>query len=116
MAACDRGDGMWFLAHEESPDVAPLVGLVVAEIDHLTEIEIGIWLAPERWGRGHARELLAVVLPIVRTRFPGVTPTAYANVDHSTSARMLTACGFRPDGTLIGRYGTPVTRFVAGRI
>jgi RimJ/RimL family protein N-acetyltransferase len=111
MAACARGDGMWFLAHD-ADDADPLVGLVVAETDHLAEIEIGIWLAPARWGRGHGRELLAVVLPVVRTRFPGVPPTAYANVDHATSARMLTAAGFRPDGTLIGRYGTPVTRFV----
>lgn len=114
MAACERGDGMWFLAHDsDRADTDALVGLVVAEVDHLTEIEIGIWLSPDRWGRGHGRELLAVVLPIVRTRFPGITPTAYANVDHSASARMLTASDFRPDGTLIGRYGTPVTRFVA---
>ncbi|WP_300007422.1 GNAT family N-acetyltransferase [Pseudonocardia sp.] len=113
MAACGRGEGMWWLAHEPQ-DADPLVGLVVAEVDHLAEIEIGIWLAPGRWGRGHGRELLAVVLPVVRTRFPGVTPTAYANVDHPASARMLTASGFHPDGTLIGRYGTEVTRFVAG--
>lgn len=60
-------------------------------------------------------ELLCVVLAMVRTTFPDVTPTAYANLGHAASARMLAAAGFRQDGTLTGRYGTLVTRFVHPR-
>jgi RimJ/RimL family protein N-acetyltransferase len=108
MACCDRGEGLWFLAR----DGDELVGLVLGELDHLAEIEIGIWLAPAHWGQGHGRALLGLLLPMVRLRFPGVLPTAYANVDHSASAAMLHAAGFTDDGMLIGRYGTEVTRFV----
>lgn len=108
LATCERGEGMWILAHESGR----LVGLVVAELDHLAEIEVGIWLTPEHWGHGYGRELLGVVLPMVRTTFPHLTPTAYANLDHTASARMLAAAGFRRDGALTGRYGTAVNRFV----
>lgn len=108
MASCERGDGLWFLARESGE----VVGLVLGELDHLAEIEIGIWLAPDHWGQGHGRALLGQLLPVVGLRFPGVRPTAYANVDHLASAAMLRAVGFVDDGTLIGRYGTEVTRFV----
>ncbi|GAA3219332.1 hypothetical protein GCM10017691_02670 [Pseudonocardia petroleophila] len=109
LASCGRGDGLWFLAR----DGDDLVGVVLGELDHLAEIEIGIWLAPDHWGQGHGRALLGLLLPVVRLRFPGVVPTAYANVDHAASAAMLRAAGFVDDGTLTGRYGTEVTRFVA---
>lgn len=109
MACCARGEGLWFLAR----DGVEVVGVVLGELDHLTEIEIGIWLAPGHWGQGHGRALLGLLLPMVRVRFPGVLPTAYANVDHAASAAMLRAAGFTDDGTLTGRYGTEVTRFVA---
>lgn len=111
MASCERGAGMWFLAR----DPAGLIGVLVAELDPDTpsEIEIGVWIAPARWGLGHARELVTAALPLVRTGFPGVTPVAYANADHGASARMLLAAGFAADGTRTGRYGTTVTRFVA---
>jgi len=108
MACCARGEGLWFLAR----DGDGLVGLVVGELDHLAEIEIGIWLAPDHWGQGHGRALLGLLLPMVRTRFPGILPTAYANVDHAASTAMLHAARFVDDGTLSGRYGTEVTRFV----
>lgn len=108
LACCERGEGLWFLAR----DGGELVGLILAELDHLAEIEIGVWLAPQHWGQGHGRALLAVLLPMVGLRFPGVRPTAYANVDHAASAAMLRAAGFTDDGTLIGRHGTEVTRFV----
>ena len=109
MACCRRGEGLWFLAR----DGDGLVGLVLGELDHLAEIEIGIWLAPDHWGQGHGRALLRLLLPMVGLRFPGVLPTAYADVDHAASAAMLRAAGFAEDGTLIGRHGTEVTRFVA---
>lgn len=109
MACCARDEGLWLIAR----DGAGVVGVVVGELDHLGEIETGVWLAPQHWGRGHGRGLLGVLLPMVRVRFPGVLPTAYANVDHAASAAMLRAAGFVEDGTLIGRHGTEVTRFVA---
>lgn len=108
MACCERGEGLWFLAR----DGDGLVGLVLGELDHLAEIEIGVWLAPGHWGQGHGRALLGLLLPMLRLRFPGVRPTAYADVDHAASAAMLRAAGFADDGTLTGRYGTEVTRFV----
>ncbi|MBW0116725.1 GNAT family N-acetyltransferase [Pseudonocardia abyssalis] len=109
LASCERGEGLWFLAR----DGGEVVGLVLGELDHLAEIEVGVWLAPDHWGQGHGRALLGLLLPMVRLRLPGVVPTAYANVDHAASAAMLRAAGFADDGTLIGRYGTEVTRFVA---
>ncbi|QJY45278.1 GNAT family N-acetyltransferase [Pseudonocardia broussonetiae] len=108
LACCERGEGLWFLARDRDE----VIGLVLGELDHLAEVEIGIWLAPEHWGRGHGRALLGTLLPVVHLRFPGVAPTAYANVDHGASAAMLRAAGFVADGTLTGRYGTEVTRFV----
>lgn len=108
MACCARGEGLWFLAR----DGGGLVGLVLAELDHLAEIEIGIWIAPDHWGQGHGRALLGLLLPVVGLRFPGLLPTAYAKVDHAASAAMLRAAGFTEDRTLVGRYGTEVTRFV----
>lgn len=108
MACCQRGEGLWFLAR----DGGEIVGLVVGELDHLTEIEIGVWLAPDHWGQGHGRALLGVLLPMLGLRFPGLLPTAYAGVDHAASAAMLRATGFTDDGTQIGRYGTEMTRFV----
>ncbi|MDN5929802.1 MAG: GNAT family N-acetyltransferase [Pseudonocardia sp.] len=107
-ACCERGEGLWFLAR----DGGEFVGLVLGELDHLAEIEIGIWLAPEHWGQGHGRALLGLLLPMIGLRFPGVRPTAYADVAHAASAAMLCAAGFVDDGRLIGRYGTEVTRFV----
>lgn len=115
MAACVRGDGIWLLAREAGAGVGGVLGVVVAEIDLETpsEAEIGVWIAPPRWGRGHARELVAAALPLLRTTFPDVTPVAYANIDHVASARMLRAAGFAEDGTRAGRHGGTVTRFVA---
>jgi RimJ/RimL family protein N-acetyltransferase len=110
LASCERGDGLWFLAREDGDVVGVVLGEV--DLDSRAEIEIGIWLAPARWGRGHGRELIGAILPVVRTRFPGIAPIAHANVDHLASAAMLRAVGFVDDGTLIGRYGTAVTRFV----
>lgn len=113
MACCERGEGLWFLARDRDEATGDeLVGLVLGELDHLAEIEIGIWLAPGHWGQGHGRALLGTLLPVVALHFPGVLPTAYANVDHGASAAMLRAAGFVADGVLTGRYGTEVTRFV----
>lgn len=110
LASCERGDGLWFLARAEGA----VLGLVLGEVDLDTraEIEIGVWLAPAHWGRRHGRELIGAILPVIAVRFPGVRPVAYANLDHLASAAMLRAAGFVDDGTLIGRHGTEVTRFV----
>lgn len=56
--------GLQVLAEKASGEPIGHAGLVPQEVDGVTEIEVGYWIAPAYWGKGFATEAAAVFMDI----------------------------------------------------
>lgn len=55
----DQLFGLQVLVEKESGELIGHAGLVPQEVDGVTEIEVGYWIAPAYWGKGFATEAAA---------------------------------------------------------
>lgn len=51
-----NGIGLWALVNRETDRIVGQCGLLVQEIDGITELEVGYNLLPSQWGKGYATE------------------------------------------------------------
>lgn len=68
------------------------------------EMELGYWLARDRWGRGYATEAGRAVVDIARAtlRLPRLTAGHF--IDNPASGRVLRKLGFQPTGRVALRH------------
>lgn len=65
-------------------------------------LEIGYWIARPHWGRGYAREVVAVLVEYGFGQFGIDRLLAGVAIDNPASERVLAVCGFRAFGSSIG--------------
>lgn len=106
MAAHQQGDGLWLTVVDRGSQEH--LGVVAA---HLMEqdLEVGVWITPDRWSTGLAREALLAVLPGLRRRFPAQQVVAEADVQHAASDRLLRSVGSPARTSAQAGTATPCT-------
>lgn len=109
MAAHQQGDEWWLKVMDRGSQEH--LGVVAA---HRVEqdLEVGVWITPDRWSTGLGQEALLAVLPELRRRFPAQRVVAEADVPHTASDRLLRSVGFARSHQRAGRYGNPVHHYV----
>lgn len=65
-----------------------------------TEVELGITLARDAQGKGHAQRALAAACQLVWTRSPALRVVGVADTRNHASVRLMQRAGFAPHGTI----------------
>lgn len=108
LAAHHAGEGLWLkIVGRENGEH---LGVVAAHTQGL-DVEVGVWVLPERWSTGVAGEALRAVLPQLTRCFTQQQVVAEADVAHTASDRLLRSVGFRRGAQGVGRYGNTVYRY-----
>lgn len=72
----------------------PAIGLVSVRIEDATNCELGFMLAPEHWGKGFGKTIVALTLPEIRKTLGARTVIAKVDSRNTASIRSLEANGF----------------------
>lgn len=108
LAAHHAGEGLWLkIVGREGGEH---LGVVAAHAQG-PEVEVGVWVVPERWSTGLGAEALRAVLPRLERSFPQHRVVAEADLAHTPSDRLLRSVGFRRGAQSVGRYGNTVYRY-----
>jgi len=87
-----HGFGLWVVESAASGEALGLAGLI--QRDWLAHVDVGFALLERHRGRGYAREAMAAVLELARTRFGLARVVAFASTDNVASHRVLEDSGF----------------------
>jgi RimJ/RimL family protein N-acetyltransferase len=88
-----HGFGLWRVESSATGEPLGLAGLL--RRDWLEHVDVGFAFLERHRGRGYAREAVAAVLELARTRFGLARVVAIATTDNVASHRVLEAAGFR---------------------
>lgn len=106
-------DRLTRLSRGRAARAAPLLDLgVVAAHTQGPDVEVGVWVVPERWSTGVGGEALRAVLSQLGRCFPQHrVVVAEADVADPGSDRLPRSVGFRRGAQTVGRYGNMVYRY-----
>jgi len=88
-----HGFGLWAAESSASGEALGLAGLV--KRDWLEDVDVGFALLERHRRKGYAREAVAAVVELARTRFGLTRLVAIASKDNIASHRVLEDSGFR---------------------
>lgn len=89
----DQLFGLQVLVEKTSGDLIGHAGLVPQEVDGVTEIEVGYWIAPAYWGMGFATEAAAAFRDIALERLNEDRIIALIYPDNIASCRVAEKLG-----------------------
>ncbi|AIF67923.1 GNAT family N-acetyltransferase [Terribacillus saccharophilus] len=89
----DQLFGLQVLVEKTSGDLIGHAGLVPQEVDGVTEIEVGYWIAPAYWGMGFATEAAAAFRDIAFERLNEDRIIALIYPDNIASCRVAEKLG-----------------------
>lgn len=84
------GSQQWFVASDSEGCDVGFLTLMPREV----AIEIGYWIHPDHWRRGHAGRIIHSALELTNEQAPGVPIIARAHRDNMGSQRALLGAGF----------------------
>ncbi|MEC0302122.1 GNAT family N-acetyltransferase [Terribacillus saccharophilus] len=91
----DQQYGLKVLVEKTSGELIGHAGLVPQEVDGMTEIEVGYWIAPAYWGKGFATEAAAAFRDVAFEQLNEDRIIALIYPDNIASCRVSEKLGMR---------------------
>lgn len=88
------GFGPWTIRERDGGAVVAHVGLAYTVVAGAAEVEVGAIVAPDRWGRGYAREMIEVALRHAHTIRGLQSVVAFAEPINRRAITVIEATGF----------------------
>lgn len=99
--------GAMALIHPETGSFLGWCGLLVQEVDGVTELEVGYSIMPEQWGNGYATEAARACLDAAFEKNLAASLISIIQVDNLPSQRVAEKNGLTRDGQTV-YHGHPV--------